>query len=198
MEELDVQKEMEIMLTQIKFPDGGKHLFERAEIERVQIFKSNKRLHVSFLFHEVIKPEQLLMFFDLFEETFAKIPSFDSIGHQLKYKSQPDDAWLKRYLPYMIDHASKEIPFVRTLESMDIEFESGHLHVFVADEKGKVEIERDYAQLLIDAYDQFGFTLHGVHGIVTTSAKSDAQMMQEKTERLGTITTPPPQMAATL
>jgi len=187
-----MQKEMEIMLRQINFPDGGRHVFEQVEIERVQIFKSDQRMHVSFAFKEVIKPKQLILFFELFQETFAKISSFRSVGYDIKYSYQPDDGWLKSYLPFMVEYASKDMPFIRSILSMDTGFENGGMHVFVADESGKSDIEQNYAQLLIDTYSRFGFTLHHVLGIVTTHAKSDAQVIAEKVANQGDMISPPP------
>jgi len=186
-----MQKEMDILLTQINFPDEAKHLFEQVEIERVQIFKADKRMHLTFIFPYVIAAEQLLFFVNLFEETFSKIASFAAVAYEIKYTEQPTAIELKQYLPKIIEYLSKQMPFARTLLTLESKFEAGELHVFVANEKDKAEIESDYASLIMSTYARFGFTVKRVSGIVTAHAKSDRQLMQEKEARLGHITPPP-------
>ena len=183
---------MEILLTQIKFPDDAKHLFEQVKIERVQIFKADKRMHFSLFFPCVILAEKLLLFTHLFEKTFGAIASFKAVDYDITYGEKPADIELQHYFPYVIEQVSKEAPFARTLMTMEKQFEAEGLHVFVASEKDKVDIEMDYAPLIISTYEQFGFTLERVVGMVTTHVKSDEQLMQEKVERLGALTLRPP------
>ena len=186
-----MQCEFETLLDQIKYPDDAKHVFEQAEIERVQIFKANKGLHFSFVFPYVIAAEQLILFIDLFKETFDKIQSFNAVGYDIKYTEQPSAGMLRQYFPHIIDRVSKDTPFARTLMSMETKFEAGGLQVFVASEKDKVEVEKDYADPIISTYTQFGFKLENVSGIVTASVATDEQIMQEKAQRIGVITPPP-------
>ena len=188
---MDVQREFETLLDQIKFPDDAKHVFEQVEIECVQVFKADKGLRFSFVFPYVIAAKQLLLFIRLFQETFDRITSFNSVGYDIKYLEIPGDLELKQYFPYVVEQASKEFPFARTLMSMENQFEAGGLHVFVASEKDKVEIERDYADLIISTYAQFGLKLNWVRGKVMDHVKSDEQIMQEKVESIGGITPPP-------
>lgn len=186
-----MQKEMDILLTQIKIPDDVKHVFEEVQIERVQIFKSDKRMHFSLTFPYVFAADKLMLFIDLFEKTFSRISSFNRVEYDIKYTQQPTDLDLKQYFPYVIERVSKVSPFVRTLLSLKRQFEAGGLHVFVASEKDKADIEMDYAHLIISTYAQFGLKLLQVLGIVTADAKSDEQLMQEKADYLRRITPPP-------
>ncbi|MCL2560227.1 MAG: PolC-type DNA polymerase III [Turicibacter sp.] len=186
-----MQKEMGVLLTQINFPDDAKHLFEQVEIKRVQVFKNNKKIHISFAFSEIIKANYLMMFLQLFEEVFTKIPSFHAVGYDITYRHQPDDEWLAHYLPEMIEHASKDMPFIRALLAMKTQFEAGDLHVFVANEQDKNDVEKNYAPLMRATYERFGFKIKRVTGIITTKARSDEQVMQEKVNGIGVMTTPP-------
>ena len=185
---LVMQKEMEILLAQIKIPSKVKHLFEQVEIKRVQVFKADRSMHFSFVFPHVISAEQLTLFIKSFEETFGKISSFNAVDYEIKYNEKPTDVELKQYFLYVIEQISQEVPFIRTLMSMETQFESGSLNVFVSSEKDKMDIERDYAPLIISAYERFGFSLESVVGIVTTHVKTNEQLMQEKEEHLGEIT----------
>ena len=185
-----MQKELDILLTQINFPDEQKHLFERVEIKQVQVFKSEKRMHVSFAFPHVIAAEAFILFVQLFKETFEKIASFNSIAYDVAYAQKPEDTVLKQYFPYVVEQVGHKLPFARALMSTDLRVEAGSLTVFVASEKDKADLEVDYAPLMIATYRQFGFNVEHINGAVTTDVKSDEQLMQEKAEQLKVV--PPP------
>ena len=179
---------MAVLLTQIKFPDSDKHLFETVCVQSVQIFKTKKRMQFSFAFPQVITAEKLALFIKLTEATFSKIATFEAFGYEIAYLTPPTDADFAHYLPYIIEQISQDVPFGRILMSMTTQFEAGNLTIFVASDKDKTDIENNYAALIIEAYAKFGFTLGRVSGIVTANVKSDEQIMQEKAESLGNIT----------
>ena len=182
-----MQKEMEVLLEQIKFPEDARGIFAQGSIKRVQVFKQDARIHFSFSFAQVIKPDQLNLFLELFEQTFANIPTFKMVDYEIEYKSAVDSEWLPKYLPFVIETASRINPFVKTVLAHTWQFEVGALHVFVADEGAKKEIEDQYGQLIVDTFLQYGIALNGVWGLVTTSAKSDNQVMSEIVEAKGEI-----------
>lgn len=186
-----MQKEMEILLTQIKYPDARKHFFEDAKVSKVQVFKSEARLHFSFSFKQVIDPEALVLFTRLFCETFDQIPTYRSVDYDLSYVEAPTDVSFKQYLPYVIDELSKKEPFARVLMSFKSQFEHGCLTWLVSSEKDKSDVESKFADAVIHFYDSFGFKLDRICAIISADVPTDAQVMKEKAEHLGTIAPPP-------
>ncbi|MCL1991155.1 MAG: PolC-type DNA polymerase III [Defluviitaleaceae bacterium] len=192
-----MQKEMGVLLTQIKFPEDVRQSFEDVKIERVQIFKSTQQMQFSFTFPHVMAVGLFSQFIKLVDITFTTLPTFKSVRYEVTYVTQPTREDFKQYFPYVVDQICKDMPFAKALLSMDHQFEGGKLSVFVADAQTKVEMERDYAQLIMDTYVQLGFSIQSVQGIVTTHAKSDEQLMAEKESRLG-VTKPAEKKAETL
>jgi len=185
-----MQKEMEVLLEQIKYPEGDKHFFEHAEVKKVQVFKSEARLHFSFSLKRVIEAEKLVLFTHLFRQTFDQIPTFKSVDYHLSYEETPAPASFEPYLPYVMDELSKKEPFAQVLMSFKSQFEHGGLTWFVGSEKDKSDIESNYAAAVIDLYASFGFKLDQVSAIVSADVPTDAQVMEKKAERLGSITPP--------
>jgi len=186
-----MQKEMEVLLTQIKYPEASKHFFEEAEVSKVQVFKSEARLHFSFLFKQIIEPEMLVLFLDLFKKTFDQIPTFKSVGYDISYVEMPQNASLEPYFPYVIDELGKKEPFAKVLMSFKSQFENGDLTFFVSNAKDQYDIESTYSAAIKNIYGCFGFQLNQVHVVICAEAQTDAQLMEEKAERLGNLTPPP-------
>ena len=78
-----------VLLVQIKFPEADWHLFEQAQIERVQIFKYERRIVFSFLLPVILVGEKLTLFTDLLNKTFTQINSFSVVEYDVKYLPAP-------------------------------------------------------------------------------------------------------------
>ena len=84
-----LQKKMEVLLTQINYPTADWPLFASAEIERVQIFKQERRLVFSFVLAHDLTAEKLTLFTDLLITTFTQIASFSKVEYEIKYHLAP-------------------------------------------------------------------------------------------------------------
>ncbi len=175
-----MQKQMEILLEQIQYPDHQLFLFEQKMIEKVDALRKNQELIFHLVFDTPLVPAAFYEFYSRFDQTFSKIQTINQASFLIRYLSQPTEEQILEYWPLMIEYLSRQDLLIRCLESFSVKVQTNELHIEVKDEHYYNEIEQKYANNILKAYERFGFGLQTVKPVYSANAKSDADILAER------------------
>ncbi|MEO3111754.1 PolC-type DNA polymerase III N-terminal domain-containing protein, partial [Turicibacter sanguinis] len=148
-----MQKQMEILLEQIQYPDHQLFLFEQKMIEKVDALRKNQELIFHLVFDTPLVPAAFYEFYSRFDQTFSKIQTINQASFLIRYLSQPTEEQILEYWPLMIEYLSRQDLLIRCLESFSVKVQTNELHIEVKDEHYYNEIEQKYANNILKAYE---------------------------------------------
>lgn len=104
-----MQKQMQILLDQIQYPDHQLFLFEQKMIEKVDALRKSQELIFHLTFDTPLIPAAFYEFYSRFEQTFANIRTMNNASFLIRYLSQPSEEQILEYWPLMIEYLSRQI-----------------------------------------------------------------------------------------
>lgn len=176
-----MQKQMQILLDQIKYPEHQLSLFEKNQIEKVDVFRKRQELTFHLRFNQPLLPTAAFYeFYQRFDQTFSGIPSINQASFLIGYENLPNKQQFLEYWPIVLEYLSRQDLMIRCLEGFEIQIENDELQIAVKDRNYLQEIEGKYASKIQRCYEQFGFSLKGVKPVFSDTAKSDADILTER------------------
>ena len=181
-----------ILLEQISYPKDGLHLFEGAEISKVEVSKSKKTLHFYLSLKQVIPAPNFLVFIEKFQNTFQKISTINEATFEIVYQNAPSQDDVVKYFPMVIAYLSRENLMIRFLESFTVNVSDEKLDILVSSERDVTDIDENYAHLIQNAFKTFGLFVGDVTPIISEESKSEEEFEREREAALPEIKPPAP------
>ena len=189
-----MQKQMQILLEQIQYPEHQLFLFEEKIIEKVDAFRKKQELLFHLTFDTPLISAAFYEFYSRFEQTFKRINTVNSATFTIRYLSRPTDEQMLEYWPLMIEYLSRQDLLIRCLESFKASIIGDELQIAVKEEQYYKDIEEKYAHKIQQSYEQFGFPIKSVRPIYSEDALSDADILTEREVSLPPIVEVPKQV----
>ncbi|HAX73638.1 MAG TPA: PolC-type DNA polymerase III, partial [Firmicutes bacterium] len=185
-----MQKQMEILLQQIKYPDHQLFLFENKIIEKVDVLRKSNQMMFYLLFDEPLVGAAFFELYHNFDMTFENIKTIQEASFTIKYQREVSDDKIKEYWPLIIEYLSRKQILIRYLESFSIKVEDHNIQIAVSNNQYVQDIEQHYVELIAATYRRFGFHVNRVMPYLCTNAKSDDDLLTEREQYYATLTPP--------
>ena len=182
-----MQKQMQILLEQIQYPEHQLFLFEEKTIEKVDVFRKRQALLFHLTFDTPLISAAFYEFYSRFDHTFGRIQTVNQATFTIRYLSRPSDEQILEYWPLMIEYLSRQDLLIRCLESFKASVVGDELQIAVKDEQYYNEIQQKYATKIQQSYERFGFPIKQVRPIYSEDALSDADILTERETSLPPI-----------
>jgi len=183
-----MQKQMQILLEQIKYPEHQVYLFENKKIKKVDVFRKRQELIFHLLFEQPLMPAAAFYeFYQRFDQTFGSIPTLEKASFFINYDAATTEEQILDYWPLVLEYLSRQDLMIRCLEGFKVEVHDEVLQIAVKDEQYFQEIEHKYAVKIKACYETFGFFLKTVKPVFCDQAKSDVDLLTEREVALAPI-----------
>ena len=112
-----MQKQMQILLEQIQYPEHQLFLFEEKMIEKVDVFRQRQELLFHLTFDTPLVLAAFYEFYSRFDQTFGRIQTVNQASFTIRYLCRPTEEQILEYWPLMIEYLSRQDLLIRCLES---------------------------------------------------------------------------------
>ncbi|MCL1949397.1 MAG: PolC-type DNA polymerase III, partial [Turicibacter sp.] len=182
-----MQKQLQILLEQIGFPEHQASQLANGQIEKVDVFRQQRELLFHMVLEKPLVPAALFEFFDRFHRTFASIHTLSQASFTIRYLSEPKTEDIIGNWPLMIELLSRQNVMIRALESFEVRMAGGELLIPVRENNYFQEIEQNYAPQIKGLYQRLGFGVEAVKPVISDAAKSDEEILNERLNALAPI-----------
>jgi len=193
-----MQKQLQILLEQIGYPEHQASQLANSQIEKVEVFQQRRELLFQLAFEQPLLPAALFEFFDRFHKTFNSISTISQASFTVRYLSEPTPAQILENWPLMIEILSRHDVMIRTLEAFQVQLDQSNLEILVKETSDYDHIQHNYAIKIKELYNSLGFPIENVKPVISEQAKSDADFLTEQLNNFTPIQeiprqeTPPP------
>lgn len=173
------QERFQLLLQQILFPtDISEQFFKDALIQKLTIYKNEKRWKFDFLLPNLLPYEVFQLFQDRLRQAFSHIAS---ISFTLSYSQPSYDERVIDYWPYLVENLEGFSPSIlHFLKGQKPVLQGQKLTITVRNETEGIALSRKLKEPLKEAFMIVGFPSYQIETIVKESKQEFQQFIEQK------------------